>query len=307
MDQLDAILEALRLESAVAGMRSFGTPFGIRVDAGPVAAVHFVLSGTCSACLPGGTIRQLGPGDALLLPHGAPHEVSDRPGRRLVSATRIEVTCPVIDGRLHSGGQGQRTDFLCGGFRFARGGVHRLFDDLPAIVVTNPADGSASPTMVAIQQAMALEIGSGAGGQSAGIKALFQAWFVAFLRSWINRHGARSAGWMAGLHDERLARVMAAIHRHHAQGWTIATLATQAGMSRSRFAAHFREVVGETPLTYLNRWRVQCAGDRLRAGESVDAVARAVGFAGAAVLIRVFKRYHGQTPGAWLRTMTDTI
>ena len=37
-----------------------------------------------------------------------------------------------------------------------------------------------------------------------------------------------------------------------------------AGMSRSSFAAKFKETVGETPMEYLTRWRMLLAADRLR-------------------------------------------
>ncbi|HEX3133429.1 MAG TPA: cupin domain-containing protein, partial [Planctomycetota bacterium] len=185
MDPLDAILDALRLESAVAGIRDFGAPFGVRVRTGAVAAIHFIVSGSCTAQLAAdGASRQLGPGDAILLPHGSEHEVRDHPQRAVVDS-EVLATCPVIDGRVVFGGKGPRTAFLCGGFRFARGGAHRLLDDLPALVVTSPSDGTSSPAMVAIQQAMAHEYGTGTAGQTAAVKALMHAWFVAFLRTWI--------------------------------------------------------------------------------------------------------------------------
>lgn len=301
MDPLDAILDALRLESAVAGIRDFGAPFGVRIKSDGVAAIHFVISGSCTARLADGEARQLGPGDAILLAHGADHEVRDQPERDLVDAAAALATCPVIDGRQVYGGNGPRTAFLCGGFRFARGGAHRLLDDLPGLVVTSPGDGSASPAMVAIQQAMAHEYGTGTAGQTAAVKVLMHAWFVAFLRAWIATRPEHTTGWMAGLRDERLARVMSAIHARYADGWSIESLADQAGMSRSHFAERFSATVGETPLDYLNRWRIHRAGDLLQSGQTVDVAARAVGFASAPVLIRVFKRYHGVTPGAWLR------
>lgn len=302
MDPLDAILDALRLESVVSGVRSFGAPFGVRVDPGPVAALHIVITGTCTVRLPGQAVRRLGPGDAMLMPHGSRHDVCDRPGRALVSAVSVTASCPVVDGRLEYGGPGPRTDFLCGGFRYARGAAHRLLDDLPELVVTTPADGSASPAMVAIQQAMAHEQGLSGAGQVAAVKALSSAWFVAFLRARVGRAGIQDAGWIAGLRDARTARVMAAMHHRCAEAWSIEGLAEVAGMSRSQFAARFTATVGETPLAYLNRWRVQRAGEALRSGSTVDEAAKAVGFASAPVLIRVFKRYHGATPGAWLRT-----
>ena len=39
--------------------------------------------------------------------------------------------------------------------------------------------------------------------------------------------------------------------------WTIATLAQEVGVSRSVLAERFRQYLGEPPMTYLSRWRLQ--------------------------------------------------
>jgi AraC-like DNA-binding protein len=49
------------------------------------------------------------------------------------------------------------------------------------------------------------------------------------------------------------------IHIETAHRWTLATLARQAGMSRSSFAERFARVIGMTPLHYLLQWRIAVA------------------------------------------------
>src|SRR5688500_17740356 len=47
------------------------------------------------------------------------------------------------------------------------------------------------------------------------------------------------------------------IHRKPAHAWTVATLAQRAGVSRTVFAERFTRLLGEPPLTYVSRCRMQ--------------------------------------------------
>jgi AraC-like DNA-binding protein len=75
-------------------------------------------------------------------------------------------------------------------------------------------------------------------------------------------------------------------------------------MSRARFALHFQQVVGQTPMDYLTGWRVGLAMAELRRGRPVGQVAQQVGYASASALARVFGARLGVSPMAWLRGQT---
>jgi len=78
------------------------------------------------------------------------------------------------------------------------------------------------------------------------------------------------------------------------------TLAQAAGMSRARFALHFRQVVGVTPFDYLADWRIGVAQTLLKKGEPLKMVAPLVGYASAAALTRVFSQRVGISPTQWI-------
>ena len=78
-------------------------------------------------------------------------------------------------------------------------------------------------------------------------------------------------------------------------------MAAQAGMSRSVFAATFKDQVGETPADYLLRWRVSVAQTLLRSGQSIKAAANALGYASASSFSRAFAQTTGVSPRAWLQ------
>jgi len=90
------------------------------------------------------------------------------------------------------------------------------------------------------------------------------------------------------------------MHKHPETSWSLEQLAQRAGMSRARFAAHFRDVVGMTPFDYLTNWRLGVAQTMLRKGKSLKVIASAVGYANATALTRVFTQRLGLSPSEWL-------
>src|SRR5918998_172850 len=77
--------------------------------------------------------------------------------------------------------------------------------------------------------------------------------------------------------------------------------ARAAGLARAPFARRFRDQVGEPPVTYVTRWRMTVAADRLTAGESIAATARAVGYDNEFAFAKAFKRVCGEPPGEFRR------
>ena len=78
-------------------------------------------------------------------------------------------------------------------------------------------------------------------------------------------------------------------------------------MSRLTFAERFAALVGEPPLSYLERWRLDLTAHLLRTEMiALDALAARVGYASAASLSRAFKRRFREAPGAYRRQAIRT-
>jgi AraC-like DNA-binding protein len=91
-----------------------------------------------------------------------------------------------------------------------------------------------------------------------------------------------------------------------ARACSLVDRAAVAGMSRARFAARFREVVGMTPAAQLSEWRSGLAQSLPRKGRPVQLVADVVGYGSASALSRTFRAHTGQTPTEWVgRTAPD--
>jgi transcriptional regulator GlxA family with amidase domain len=122
---------------------------------------------------------------------------------------------------------------------------------------------------------------------------------VLLMRSVVNTRLVDS-GILLGLADERLGKAIEGMHKHPETPWSLEQLAQRAGMSRARFAAHFRKIVGMTPFDYLTNWRLGVAQTMLRKGNSVKLIAAAVGYTNATALTRVFTQRLGMSPSEWL-------
>ena len=79
------------------------------------------------------------------------------------------------------------------------------------------------------------------------------------LRAHIASGPERNKGWLRAIFDPQVGAALSAIHDRVNTPWTVESLAEAAGMSRSAFAARFKELIGQTPLEYVTEWRMQKA------------------------------------------------
>ncbi|HEX8929207.1 MAG TPA: AraC family transcriptional regulator, partial [Actinomycetota bacterium] len=120
----------------------------------------------------------------------------------------------------------------------------------------------------------------------------------------LGRHGEVTGdpGWLAGLRDPHLAAALGAVHADPGRPWTLASLATTAGLSRTAFTARFSAAVGEPPMRYLQSLRLHHARRLLRDERlTVAAVAARVGYTSEVAFAARFRRAFGVPPGAWRR------
>lgn len=141
-------------------------------------------------------------------------------------------------------------------------------------------------------------------GREAAVNRLTEYLLILLLRHILSDNPPQS-GLMAGLADRKLALVFNALHQQPQLDWDLEQMAQEAGMSRARFAEHFRKVVGCTPNDYLTQWRLTLARKQLLAGDSLKQVAPAVGYQSVAAFHRVFRSRFGQTPKEWLQEMSS--
>ncbi len=134
-------------------------------------------------------------------------------------------------------------------------------------------------------------------GQEVVLDRLLDLLVIAALKAWFARPEAEPPAWYAALADPVVGRVLRLVQDDPAHAWTVASLAAKAGVSRAALARRFTDLVGEPPMTCLTGWRLALAADRLRdTDDTLDAIARQVGYGSAFTLSSAFKRVYGVSP-----------
>jgi len=136
-------------------------------------------------------------------------------------------------------------------------------------------------------------------GRQTAVDRLAEYLLVLLLRAAIDARLV-DRGVLMGLSDARLAQALQAMHERPEYAWSLEELARKAGMSRPRFAVHFRRTLGSTAFDYLTDWRIGLAQTLLKKGQSLKIVAPSVGFASSTALSRAFSRRIGASPSEWL-------
>ena len=308
MDVLTDVLEAARMKSGLYGRLELTAPWGLSFDRG---APHFcvVTRGTCWLEVEGTPDPiQLGGGDLVFLPKGSPHAIKDSPAtpalpveQALGSCDRARENSPA--GIVRYGGGGAATTLVSGYFSTEKGAPNLLFDSLPPVVHVKGDAGTTVRWLEANLQFVASEMASGEPGFETIVSRLADILVVQAVRAHLAQSGGGCKGWLKALIDPQIGRALSLIHEKPEDDWTVESLASKVGMSRSAFAARFAQLVEEPPLTYLTRWRMQKASRLLETSHAgVAEVAKRVGYDAEAAFSKAFKRWIGVAPGAYRRT-----
>ena len=98
-------------------------------------------------------------------------------------------------------------------------------------------------------------------------------------------------------------KAMAFVHARYTEPLSRRDIAAHVGLSERHLARCFRQEVGVTPITYLNRYRVRQAKALLETGgRSITEVAMEVGFSTGGYFTRVFRQEVGMPPRTFLRS-----
>lgn len=235
----------------------------------------------------------------LHLVRRGPLRWTDPHGRRSTIDEPSVLFIPRPGAHRLDGGGSPGADVVCASIDFGADD-NPLLRGLPALLCVSLTQ---LPGLDLAQQLLFSEAQNSRCGHGAVVDRLTEVLVIQLLRHAIE-HRLVSSGVMAGLADARLAKAMSALHAEPAQAWNLASMAELAGMSRARFAAHFKRTVGVPPGDYVTGWRLGLARTLLRKGLPVKQVAADVGYTSPGAFGRVFLQRVGATPTHWQRGET---
>jgi len=238
------------------------------------------------------TIR-LRSGDCFLLPRGRPFRLASDLNVTPVDALTLFVRRGngTIE-KLNGGG-----DWLSVGGHFTFAGHHAefLLGALPPVV--HLKHEPEKETLRWALEWMMQELREPQPGSLLMMQHLAQMMLVQALRMYLAEGARGGSGWLYALTDRQMSAAISAMHEEPSRRWTVEELAQRAGMSRSIFAARFKEIVGDSPMEYLTRWRMLLAEERLaKSGESIAGIASGLGYESQSAFTKAFKRVMGRVP-----------
>ncbi|MFJ5831706.1 AraC family transcriptional regulator [Streptomyces sp. NPDC093089] len=299
MDPLEGVLTLLETRGHLSAGLAAGGRWAVRFGAPDGVKFSAVRRGSCLLEVDGlDAPVALAEGDCHLLAHRLPFTLRSDPEAVPVPAAPLFARAEDGVARV---GTGDATLLVGGRFSFGARAQELLLDRLPPVIHV-PADTAHAETVRWALAAIDRELTDRRMAFGLVAEQLAVVMLVHVLRLHLAREPHAVTGWPAGLADPVTATALAALHRDPARAWTVAELAHACAVSRSTLAARFKATVGQGPLEYLTRWRIELAARRLRgSGDTLASIAHAVGYGSEGALSVAFERVLGVPPGDYRR------
>ena len=305
MDVLDDLLAGTRARDGVFNLTIMDPPWAVEIrDEAPLALATLV-RGSGWVTRDGIPPVRMAEGDVAIFTGPAPYVVGDS----VETAPQLRIhpggVCEPLPGapvdysaRLGVRTYGSRASgavmVASGTYQVAGDVSRRLVTALPPVLVVPAADVAGS-----VMDMVSSEIQRDAAGQQSVLDRWLDLALITTLRAWFDRPESQAPGWYQAQSDPIAGTALRLLHEDPAYPWNVTELADRVGASRASLARRFTALVGEAPMSYLTGWRITLAADQLRATrDTVDTIARRVGYANAFALSVAFKRVRGTTPTA---------
>lgn len=302
MDPIDDVLDTMNIEKSRYFRFETRAPWGIAFHPRNAAHLMMITAGSCwLSASPLDPPLKLTSGECILIQADVDFTLQHDFDSEIVSCDEV-----VTDIAVTFGGDGDMTEIHFGRFPVDTVAAEPLLTRLPPVVALD-LDGPSCQALRGTLDLLAQETLIGGVGSRLITSRLADVLFMQALRASCSAAADDAASWLTALRYPDLARAMHAMHADLGRAWTVDTLAREAHMSRSAFAAAFKAKTGDTPLAYLTSWRIYRTKALLRDTTwSIHEIAAKVGYDTGTALSRTFTRHEGITPSAWRRQHLNT-
>jgi AraC-like DNA-binding protein len=282
-DPLSDVLRTVKLTGALFFLVDASFPWGMEVPRAEafssiilprsqhVVSYHIILKGVGWASIPGVGSTWFEAGDVLVFPHGDPYSMVSEPDQppEFDAEATIDWFRDMAAGKLpfvsREGGGGEpHSEFVCGFLGCDMQPFNPVLSTLPRLLRVRRTCSTRDDLL---SHLMALTLAEArrprAGGETIRLR-LSELIFVEVMRQYLETLPAHETGWLSGLRDPSIGKVLVMLHEHPEYPWTLNGLERRACVSRAALAARFTHLVGRAPMQYLTLWRMQIAASSRR-------------------------------------------
>ncbi|TCL62909.1 AraC-like DNA-binding protein [Rhizobium sp. BK251] len=298
MDPLTEMFSSMRVRRSGFTRLDAHAPWGLESGGEPAIKFGLVVDGTGVL-----TTRsnpepiRLKSGDVFIILADEPYQLYDHQGSTRMAC--VDVEAMRVGSYIRLSGDGPASTFVSGFFEIDRMDAKPLLCVLPPLLHLK-REQQRTAAFQSVLDLLAAETENLRLGSEAAAARLFELLFIHSVRALIDECSMPKKGWLAAAADKNLAPALRAIHADPKRTWTVEMLAKTAGMSRSAFAARFRNLVGQTPLGYVTDWRIHMASRLMETSSlRIAGIARSVGYESEAAFTKAFKKVTGSKPSAF--------
>lgn len=309
---IDEALRSLRISGSLLLRETYAAPWSIAIpgaeklatllEVNPtthVVAFHLVEFGYCTIQREDGDDILLKAGEMIICFGGDMHCLSQGHVSKTQSIESLLVGGPNIQ-RPPAGVKSEGTALLCGVFMLHHTAFNPLFTALPPLMHASLSRAGELHNLSGVARLMAEEIDRKSLGRGYIVEHLLEVLCAEAIRVHIEAVPRHETSWLRGIKDPVIGRAITAIHSQPGEAWSVQRLAQDVAMSPSRFSARFSETVGDSPMAYVAKWRMNVACQQLVGTKNViDQIAADVGYESPAAFSRAFKKHIGVPPAAW--------
>ncbi len=305
-------LKSLRISGNLLLRESYALPWSIAIpdaeslgqllDVPPTAravAFHLVEFGHCTIKQDNGEELLLKAGEMAICFGGDAHVLGQG---KTVKAQPFETLLrggPNIQ-RLENDASHDGASMLCGVFLLQHPQFNPLVEAMPSIMHASLSRPGEMHNLSGVARLMAEQIDRQSIVGNYVVERLLEVLCAEAMRAYIETERSLKTGWLRGIKDPVINRAIDAIHANPGDNWSVQRLADDVAMSPSRFAARFADSVGNSPMAYTTKWRMNLACRDLSSTQnSIGSIASSVGYESAAAFSRAFKKHVGVSPATW--------
>lgn len=267
---------------------------------------HRVLKGAAEVEVQGKRV-QLQEGDFALIPLGKGHLLSD--GSKTKPTPLFQLPIHIAPGRfetLNLKGNKDECKLICGAVTFTHPLTQRLISMLPSILVVRSDEPNIGHVVKTLDELILNEVQSNDIGTNGVTARLADLLVITAIRNYLNSDIEMTQSYFGALNDPRISKAIKLVHETPSKHWSLSQLAQEVGMSRTNFANQFKELVGQSPISYLTEWRMSLAYSALKqTKDTILSIALEFGYQSEASFSRAFKRVMDCSPSE-IRKVTET-